>query len=506
MDIKINRNSETPIFLQIKGRIKSLIAADELASGYKMPSERRLAEELGVHRNTVVKAYSELISEGYLTASRKAPKGYFVRQPDEENSFGRRFFPLEKMIRYHFNEKEKLFLDLFNRSAESGRISFGGLIMDRRTMPVNGMEEIFQRMLLASRDPGPETENETERMKKNICRVLARENMYVNPRNIQLVSETNQALDYLINLYLQKGDWVVAEEPILPDNSSLFRNKGMNLATVPMEPDGMNLKTLEALLRKYRPKFIYTMPNFHNPTGITMSLAKRRELLEIAQRYGVPVIEEDSQRDFRYTENRIPSLYSLDPYKSVVYIDSFTLTFPYGIKTGYVVGPYDLAETLGRCIVVDETFVSNMGQFMLNEYIEQGLWEEHTEYLARCYRKRLDVLCEELDKIRSLGISYEKPQGGLVLWCDLAEEINEKQLYQTSMEKGLLIMPGFLFYPFGYAGSGHVRLAFSKTSEEEIVQGVKILGEALKVCREHPERKRSSKEENSDMILEEEAK
>ena len=93
-----------------------------------------------------------------------------------------------------------------------------------------------------------------------------------------------------------------------------------------------------------------------------------------------------------------------------------------------------------------------------------------------------------------------------MLWCDLAEEINEKQLYQTSMENGLLIMPGFLVYPFGYAGSGHVRLAFSKTSEEEIVQGVKILGEALKVCREHPERKRSSKEENSDMILEEETK
>lgn len=487
MNIKINRNSETPIFLQIKGTIKNLIATEELTSGYKMPSERKLAEELGVHRNTVVKAYSELICDGYLVASRKTPKGYFVKRPDDyETSFGKRFFPLEKMIRYHFNEKEKLFLDLFNQSSSDRYISFGGIIMDRRTMPVKGMEQIAAGILAAAwnPDPMPDGSDETDRMKNNICRVLARENMYVNPKNIQLVSETNQALDYLLNLYLQEGDCVIAEEPILPDNSSLIRNKGITLVTVPMESDGMDLKTLEILIRKHKPKFIYTMPNYHNPTGITMSLAKRRELLEITLRYGVPVIEEDSQRDFRYSGVRIPSLYSLDRYKSVVYIDSFTLTFPYGIKTGYVVGPYDLVETLGRCIVVDETFVSNMGHYMLNEYIEQGFWEEHVEKLSSCYGSRLDRLCMELDKIRSLGISYEKPQGGLLLWCHLDEDINEKQLYQAVLKRGLLLMPGFLFYPFGYAGSGHVRLSFSRTDEEEIVRGVAILAEGLKECRE----------------------
>lgn len=488
MNIKINRNSETPVFLQIKGKIKNLIVSEELPSGYKMPAERKLAEELGVHRNTVVKAYGELISEGYLTASRKAPKGYFVKMPDENSSFVKRFFPLEKMIQYNFNDKEKMFLNLFTQSTADELLSFGGIIMDKRTMPVKGMEDIFMRTfhVMQQTDRSNERE-ESERMKQNICRVLARENMYVNPRNIQLVSETNQALNYLINLYLKEGDCVIAEEPILPDNSSLIRNKGMKLVTVPMEEDGMDLKTLELLIKKHSPKFIYTLPNYHNPTGITMSLTKRLQLLEIAQRYGVPIIEEDSQRDFRYTENRIPSLYSLDKYKSVVYLDSFTLTFPYGIKTGYVVGPYDLAEMLGRCIVIDETFVSNMGQYMLNEYIEQGLWEEHTDNLASVYRERLNLLCEELDKIRHLGISFRKPQGGLVLWCDLDEEIKEKRLYQTAREKGLLIMPGFLFYPFGYQGNGHIRICFAKTDEAEIRRGVGILAEALEECSKKEE-------------------
>lgn len=484
MNIKINRNSETPVFLQIKGKIKNLIVSEELPSGYKMPAERKLADELGVHRNTVVKAYGELISEGYLSASRKTPKGYFVRTPDENNSFVKRFFPLEKMIQYNFNDKEKMFLNLFTQSADDNFISFAGIHMDKKTMPVKGMEDIFMRTFRAmqAEERGQKTD-EAERMKHNICRVLSRENMYVNPKNIQLVSETNQALNYLINLYLKEGDCVIAEEPILPDNSSLIRNKGMKLVTVPMEEDGMDLKTLEVLIKKHNPKFIYTLPNFHNPTGITMSLAKRVQLLEIAQRYGIPIIEEDSQRDFRYTENRLPSLYSLDKYKSVVYLDSFTLTFPYGIKTGYMVGPYDLAEMMGRCIVIDETFVSNMGQFMLNEYIEQGLWDEHIEDLAGEYCRRQEVLCAELDKIRNLGISFTKPQGGLVLWCDIDETINEKRLYQVAREKGLLIMPGFLFYPFGYQGNGHIRLCIARTDAEEIRRGVAILAEALKECR-----------------------
>ena len=108
----------------------------------------------------------------------------------------------------------------------------------------------------------------------------------------------------------------------------------------------------------------------------------------------------------------LPSLYSLDKYKSVVYVDSFTMTFPYGIKTGYIVGPYDLVEMLGRLIVVNETFVSNMGQYMLNEYIERGLFAEHVEKIAKHYRKNGDLLCSELDKLCDKGLTYEKPDGG----------------------------------------------------------------------------------------------
>ncbi|MDD4377881.1 MAG: PLP-dependent aminotransferase family protein [Eubacteriales bacterium] len=440
MNIQINRNSETPIYLQIKKSIKKLIVNRELTEGYKLPPERKLAEELQVHRNTVVKAYCELIADGLVTASREKPKGYFVKSFANEDSFNKRFFPLEKMMKYNFNNKEKLFLDIFSDSADKNYISLGGITMDFDMIPTDGMKEIVSSMFSGKMGSVLHTLSRDEggRTRENICNILSKENMYVNPRNIQLVSETNQALNYLMTLYLEEGESVIVEEPIVPDNASVFRNKHLNIVTVPMEEDGMKVELLEKLIKQYNPKFIYTMPNYHNPTGITMSLDKRNRLLEIAQNYGVPIIEEDSQRDFRYTDNRLPSLYTLDRYKSVIYIDSFTLTFPYSIKTGYIVAPYDVVEMIGRLIVVDETIVSNMGQFILNEYIEGGYFSKHVEKLAVYYKAKRDLLCSELDKIRNKGINYNKPEGGLLLWCTLDAEINERKLFQKAEKKRII--------------------------------------------------------------------
>ena len=182
MNIKLNRNSETPIYLQIKSAIIKLITSQELVSGYKLPSERKLADELGVHRNTVVKAYSELTCEGYLDASRKAPKGYFVTASQDYHSFSGRFFPLEKLIQYDFHEREKIFLEIFAHSEDETQISMGGLLMGRDAYPVQQIDELASGMFHSC-------ENEIERLKGNICKLLSDENIYISKKNIQIVSE-----------------------------------------------------------------------------------------------------------------------------------------------------------------------------------------------------------------------------------------------------------------------------------------------------------------------------
>ena len=475
MNIKINQNSETPIYLQIKARIIKLITSRELVSGYKLPSERKLAEELGVHRNTVVKAYSELTCEGYIYASRKSPKGYFVTEAQDAHSFTGRFFPLEKLIQYDFSEREKIFLEIFANSENKDYISMGGLVMNSDGYPIDHIADLAPGMFHTRED-------ETDRLKGNICKLLSEENIYVSKKNIQVVSETNQAIGFLMDLFLHDGDCIIAEEPIVPDNVSLFRLKRLKLVTVPMEKDGMDLVALEALIAKHKPKFIYTIPNGHNPSAVTMSLEKRLKLLEITQRCGIPIIEEDSLREFRYTEQHIPSLFALDKHNSVIYLHSFTLTMPYGVGTGYVVGPQDLADELGRCIMVNGYDLKNDNHYLLNEYIERGYFDQHAEWLAGYFKDRRDFMIKELETIRHKGIDWDVPPTGLIIWCRLADNIKERRLYQIARSKGLLMMPGFLFYPQGYQGCGHLRLSFSGCSEDEIRDGVRILGEALDQC------------------------
>lgn len=477
MKINIDRDDRKPIYRQISDAIENMIKENRLVKGYKLPSERKLAAELDVHRNTVVKAYAELVSKGIVLASRQQPRGYFVEAPVDSPGFVQRFFPLEKAIQYDFNSAEKKFLDIFRASDSRDYISFGGIAMDRSVDPVQGMDDVL--LDIFSREEG----GEPERLKQNICRILSRRNLYVKPKNIAIVAETNLALSYLMSLYVTEGDCIIAEEPVVPDNADIFRNKGIRIITIPMEEDGMDMEALELAVKKYKPKFIYTIPNFHNPTGVVMSLEKRMRLLRIADDNDVPVIEEDYQREFSYTRQEIPNLYVLDQNRSVVYLDSFSLMFPFGIKIGYVLGPPDLIEILSSVMEMDEAVLGSAGQYLFNAYVEKGLYEKHEDRIAAHYREKRDLFCRQLDRLREKGLTYSKPQGGLLIWCRLPEGVNARKLFEEAINRGLLIMPGWVFYRSGVQDEAHIRLCFSNVSDEEICQGVQILGEALDACK-----------------------
>lgn len=484
MKLKIDRNSSIPVYKQIAGEIEKKILSEELPAGYKLPSERRLAEETGVHRNTVIKAYDVLITKELCVVSRQKPKGYFVKAPQEIQEFGKRFFPLEKAFRYEFKRAEKRFNDIYWRSEPDEVISFGGLIMDRKLNPVTGMEHVVSRIFDSSQIASMKGFlRETDRLKDNICRLLTERNIYVTPKNVQIFVETNQILSYLMLMYLREGECIVAEEPMVPDNFSIFHNHGVKVITVPMEPDGMKMGLLEDAIREHKPKFIYTQPSYHNPTGITMSLAKRQTLLRIANMYNVPVIEEDYQIDFSYEEYRLPSLYALDSNRMVIYLYSFTLAFPYMMKIGYAVAPPDLIDMMGYALSVDETAIGGIGQFFLNEYIESGAFDEHVRLIQRLYGEKLSLLCRELDKIADKGITYQKPKGGLLLWCTLSDDISEKEVYRRAEKLGVLVMPGSIFYMDNRHRKGHIRLSFSNVTDDQICQGVKLLGQVLDTCK-----------------------
>lgn len=484
MKLSVDRNSSVPIYRQIAGEIAEKINSQELAAGFKLPPERKLAEELSVHRNTIIKAYDVLIDDELVVASRQKPKGYFVKAPKEISDFSKRFFPLEKAFHYKFRRAEKRFNELFVQSERKEVISFSGIVMDRSIAPVIDMGPAVSRIFENAQGSVTAFAAETEHLKENICRLLSDQNIYVTPKHVQILAETNQIISYLALLYLREGDCIIAEAPMVPDNFSIFYNRGIKVVTVPMEEDGMRMELLEEAIRTYKPKFIYTIPNFHNPTGITMSLEKRMTLLRLADTYNVPIIEEDYLRDFRYEGKDIPSLYTLDTNKMVIYLYSFTLIFPYMMKIAFAVGPTDFIDMLGYAISVDETAVGSAGQYFLNQYIDSGELDRHIERVRQVYGRKLALLCRELDRIADKGISYRKPAGGLLLWCTLDDAVNERELCRLAEEKGVLIMPGWVFYEDGKRKKGHIRLSFSDVTDEQIKQGVQLLGEALDSCRD----------------------
>lgn len=486
MKIKINRESTKPVYLQIADKIGIMIEQGELARGQKLPPERKFADELGVHRNTVIKAYQELIAEGKITASRSTPKGYFVENVYDADSFAYRFFPLENNINFRQSSAAKALEDIYWMSDDQNLISFGGIVLSKKMEKIPGLESVFNDFFnYVGSEEMRAYLKETERLKQNICKILSERNIYATPKNIQIVAETNQALHYLAELYLEEGDKVIIEEPCIADIIDTFKHKGIETVPVPLEKDGINMEMMEDAVRTHKPKFIYVMPNYQNPTGITMSLEKRLLLLEIAKKYNVPIIEDDYHCEFRYGDSMPPSLYMLDHNKSVVYIDSFTLLMPSGIKVGFAVCPADLAQTMNVAITTDETFPANIGQYIINKYIEEGYFRKQIEEIRAFYKEKRDLMCAELDKLSEIGVEYIKPDGGLVLWMKLPYEADEKKFVREAEQRGVLILPGWTFFKAGKSkvnddGRGRVRLCFSNVTNEQIIKGIGIIGEILR--------------------------
>lgn len=474
MKISINRNNDTPLYIQIKNKIKEKIISGILPTGLKLPPERAVAEDLHVSRNTVVRAYQELIAEGFLVVSSK-PKGYFVREvikPVYETVL----HPLANMRRYNYTEKETLFEDIFRRSTAGEYVSFAGINVnypDTDDFLVN-FKELYEC-----------DENEANRLKRNICKMLSAKDIFVSEKNIQLVSETTQALGYIMSLYLRDGDTVIVEEPVVAGTVNVFRNKGANVVCVKMNEDGMDLNDLQRLIETYCPRFVYTMPNLHNPTGISMTLEKRLKLLEICGRRNVPIIEENSLGDFRYEGSELPSLYALDKNRIVLYVDTFNLTFLPGINTAFVAGPVETIDMIGRLIVTEQNTIYKISHALLNRFIESGRMDKRKKQLTEFYRNKRDVLSNRLLPLKEQGLSFEKPEGGLYIWCKLPDDVNEKKLFITAGEKGLLYMPGSVFFPYGYSGSGYIRLCFSNVCSKDIDRGVDILKAAMDISRDN---------------------
>jgi DNA-binding transcriptional MocR family regulator len=486
MIIPINKADKTPFYLQISLAMKKKILEGELLDGFPLPSERELATFIGVHRNTVTKAYNELKAEGLVGSAQGV--GYRVQYGIVESSLGdnskgnqkpwkQKRVHWDSLIKEEYLNLESDFDDLYSKSYDTGSISFAGGISSPSIYLKKDISTSIHQMLSHSKGMSyfhtPYAGDLT--LRKHLASFLHGKGIAVDATGIQVFSEMNQALDFLITLMLKPGDTVITEEPLSPDVYRTIKLAGGKIISVPVDEEGMICDHLGPLIEKHQPKFIYVNSSFQDPTGTCLSLARRKQLLSLSYQYRIPLIEEDAASDLCYNGPNIPRLKAMDRGNNVVYIFSFSLTFVPGVSISFVAGPKTLIDSLSNLVSVRLVSLDWLSQKMLAQSFETHLYYDKLKIFQEEYRKKMERMCGYLDRLKSRGVSYRKPDGGVYIWCKMPGDMNMKQFFHDIEQLGVSFVPGNVFYPEKHRGSSYIRLNFSYPTPEQIERGMKII-------------------------------
>jgi 2-aminoadipate transaminase len=365
-------------------------------------------------------------------------------------------------------------------------ISFAGGLPDPETFPVKDLEDISCHLL---RDKGAialqygPTEGEVP-LREEIARWMSREKATVKPENILITAGSQQGLDIVSKVFLDPNDIVVLELPTYIGGLQAFSSYRAKMIGVPQDDHGMRMDLLEKALVKLakgnqKPKFIYVVPDFQNPSGITMSFERRKKLLEMAYQYEVPVIEDSPYRDLRFVGNPVPAIYSLDTQNHVIALGTFSKLLCPGLRIAWIMAP---TEWMDRMVVAKQGMdlcSPTYTQLIVAEYLRRGLLPKQIEKIRRLYGRKLDVMLEALKKHMPEGLKWSEPKGGLFLWIELPEKMSATDLFPKAIEKKVAYVVGSAFHCNG-KGQNTMRINFSYPSEQQIVEGIQRLAKMLK--------------------------
>ena len=316
-------------------------------------------------------------------------------------------------------------------------------------------------------------------LRQKLVAFLGTKGVKASSGEIQILSETNQALDFIVTLLVKPGDSVVMEEPVHPDMYRVMELAGAKILTVPVDENGMNCEVLESLLTQTRPRLIFVNSSYHDPTGNILSLERRKKLVELSNRYRVPIVEEDAASELVYDGDKLPPIKAFDTMGNVIYIYSFSLTFIPGLSLAFITGNRDFIRALSYLVSVRLMASDWMTQKLLGMYLDDGIYYTSLLKFRDVYRTNRDLVCQKLDELAPLGVSYTKPRGGVYVWCRLPDGVDSKRFISRAYNMGVTLIPGHVFYPCKNGGRDHIRINYSYESYERLGQGMDVLRKAL---------------------------
>jgi GntR family transcriptional regulator/MocR family aminotransferase len=490
--VSLERRAPVPLYLQLRNQITQLVSAGKLPPGSRLPASRDLAEQLGVNRATVSSAYDQLVADGL--ARSHVGQGTFITGAPEPSPSADMTWPFSQAMEAVGRQRRHT----TPRTEHPSPIDFASLVPDEELFPIEPFRDVLNEVLdregkqLLQYGPVPGYEP----LREYIATQLAERGVRASPDDVQIVNGSQQGLDLVFRTLVDPGDRVAVESPTYSVVLPVLAQYRAQLLNVPMTHQGMDLNALEAALARQTVKLVYSMPTFHNPTGITMDLESRKRILQLAARYRMPIIEDDFESELRFAGHELPPLKALDEFALVIYLGTFSKGLFPGLRLGWIVAPGAVVETLSRTKMFSDYHSSPLLQAAVLEFCRRGHYQEHLRRLTRIYRKKSRRLVDAMTRFFPDEVTWTEPDGGYAYWITMPEGVSSQALLSESARAGVLFTPGTHFFT-GDGGDRFFRISISRVPADRIDEGVRCLGEIIKrllTATGHTRRRHSDRE------------
>jgi len=487
--VKLTRESDTPLYRQLHAGMSALIRSGRIQHGERLPSVRALAKELDVSLITVVQAYQVLAADGLVQAT--VGRGTFAGGPQvgpaasvvsRETLRALDGTEWQSSVPVHLRAPRATAMETFLRPAlKSGVISITGGVPDPTLFPVRALGRLWHRAL-AVEDPkflqygSPQGDPSLRAWIAGLCGSAG---ITARPEDVVITSGSQQAIDLIARTLAAPGDHVLVESPTFLTALDIFEGRGLKLIGVPVDGDGLRVDAAAALVERYRPRLLYTIPTAQNPTGISMSDDRRRRLAALARQHNLLILEDDICSEFSYDGEAPSAIKAYDAGGHVLFVRSFSKTVIPGLRVGCIVAQGPLVARLIEAKLVMDRFTSPLIQRTLWRYLSSKQYARDLRLAKDVYRRRRDTVLRMLEASMPPGVTWTRPTAGFNLWLTLPEEIPAREALNEALKEGVACGLGDLFLPHTPPPSG-LRISFADKQEEILAEGVRRLSVALR--------------------------
>ncbi|HAO08369.1 MAG TPA: GntR family transcriptional regulator [Chryseobacterium sp.] len=478
--IKINRNSEVSIYMQISNQLINAIQRGFLPFGTKLPGTRMLSEMLNVHRNTIVSVYEELFSQGWVESLPN--KGTFIIGKDQYQ-----FLESKNLQKIQLENYPKSTGFIFKTSNildnpfeySNCEYIFNDGIPDIRLTQIDQHSRIYSSILKRKAHKiGRYNQDGSEFFKENLSKYLnLSRGLPISKNNLLITRSTEMSIYIASEILLSEGDIVLVAELSYFSVNMIFQKAGVKIKSVSIDSDGINTEEVRKICQQQKVRMLYLTPHHHYPTTVTLSAQRRLELLNLANEFGFIILEDDYDYDFHYDKSPLLPLASADTNGMVIYIGSFGKSLAPGFRTGFIVAPENLMSEMRKHLGIIDRQGDILMEYVLGEMIAEGEINRYLKKSLKIYQERRDYFIHLIQQNLGNYIQFEKPSGGLAVWAEWQIPINLMQLSKNCAQNNLFIPKTLLYQNKNLTA---MRLGFGNLNTTEMEKSVEIVTDHVK--------------------------